>query len=476
MPSSLILNRLPPVKTLLALLLFCVTAIAADPAKRPNVIFILTDDLGYGDLSCYGQKFFKTPHLDRLAAEGIRFTDHYSGATVCAPSRCALMTGMHTGHASIRGNGPFALRPDPLDLTIATLLKNAGYRTGLIGKSCVTGNTQTPESLAQKGFETFYGTTDHKDGHFRNPRFVYDNTERVPLEGNDLLSGPHYDVDLYTNKALDFVAEDSEKPFFLVLSYPVPHASLDVPEDSRAKVRPGIVNEKSHLPEKFHYKPVKEVKATYAGMVSRIDDAVGRLLALLEEKQIDENTLVMFSSDNGSHVEGGYHFDMLASNAPLRGGKRDLYEGGIRVPLIARWPGGIPAGRVSEHPSAFWDLMPTLCDLAGIPTPDGINGLSYAPTLTGDGDQKSHPFLYWEFHENNGRRALRMENWKLVQYDLRPKHAGKFELYDLSKDISETTDLADRHPEQVAKMRELMDAARTPNERFPLPGLDQLAE
>lgn len=446
---------------------------ALSAAPRPNVIFIITDDLGYGDLSCYGQKNFKTPHLDRLAAEGVRFTNHYSGAPVCAPSRCTLLTGYHTGHASIRGNGPFTLRPDPEDLTIATLMRRAGYATALIGKSCVTGNTQTPETLAEKGFEYFYGTTDHKDGHFRNPPFVYENTKRIELEGNTRYEGPHYDVDLYTAKALEFVERQSDKPFFLILSYPVPHASLDVPEDSLAKVRPGIKNDHpSKQGKNPHYKPVKEVKAAYAGMVSRVDDAVGSIIAKLKAKGMDENTLVLFSSDNGSHTEGGYDHKMLQSNGVLRGGKRDLYEGGIRVPLIARWPGSATGGKVTDHPSAFWDFMPTACELLGIEVPAGLDGISFAATLTGTGVQAAHPSLYWEFHELGGRRALRKGDWKLVQYGLKPGSFGKCELYNLAEDISEQNDLAEAHPQRVAEMLEEMNAARTPNERFPLPGLD----
>ncbi len=458
---------------ILLALLFLVPIARAAP---PNVIFILADDLGYGDLSCYGQKHFKTPNLDRLAAEGVRFTSHYAGSTVCAPSRSALMTGRHTGHGGIRANGEFKLRPDPEDLTVATLLKNAGYDTALIGKSCVTGNTQTPETLKQKGFDYFYGTTQHKDGHFRHPKFVYENLERVELEGNTLYGGPHYDVDLYTKKALEFVGNRGEEPFFLVLSYPVPHASLDVPEDSLEKVRGGIEDEVSWLPETYHYKPVKEVKATYAGMVSRIDDAVGALIAKLKEKGLDENTLILFSSDNGSHIEGGYHYEMLGSNDPLRGGKRDLYEGGIRVPLVARWPGGAPAGRVTDHPSAFWDFLPTICELAGIEAPRDIDGISYAPTLTGKGEQETHDFLYWEFHERGGRRALREGNWKLVQYGLEPGNFGEPELYDLSQDIAEKNNLAAEHPERVERMVETMNGARTPDPRFPMPGLDALAD
>lgn len=451
-----------------------VLSILRASAAGPNMIFIIADDLGYGDLSCYGQQSFNTPHLDKLAAEGVRFTSHYAGSTVCAPSRGALMTGLHTGHASLRGNGPYALRADPEDLTIATLLQRAGYATGLVGKSCVTGNTQNPEILAEKGFRYFFGTTEHKDGHFRHPRFVYENTKRIELEGNSLYGGPYYDVDLYTGKALEFVDRQTDQPFFLVLSYPVPHASLDVPEDSLARVRPGISDEQSFAPKgKPHYKPVKEIKATYAGMVTRMDDAVGALMAKLREKGIDQNTLVMFSSDNGSHAEGGYHYSMLKSNGVLRGGKRDLYEGGIRVPFIARWPNGIPAGRMTDHASAFWDFLPTACELANIQVPSGIDGNSYAATLTGKGDQRPHSPLYWEFHELGGRRAMRIGDWKIVQYDMSAEKPGDFQLYHLATDLSEQTDLARENPERVSEMVALMNQSRTLNGRFPLPALDQ---
>ena len=454
---------------LLALLAWPVLA-----APRPNVILVITDDLGYGDLSCYGQKNFETPHLDRLAKEGIRFTDHYAGATVCAPSRCCLMTGKDTGHATIRGNGPFALSPDPADRTVATLLRENGYSTALIGKSCVTGNTQTPGTLKEKGFDYFFGTTDHKDGHFRYPMFVYENDKRVELAGNTRYGGPHYDLDLYAGKALEFLDQQAEKPFLLVLSLPLPHASLAVPEDSLVAVRPKIRDDTSHAPKDRHYGDVKEVKASYAGMVVRVDGVVGSLLAKLKAKGIDDNTLVMFTSDNGSHSEGGYHYRMLESNGKLRGGKRDLYEGGIRVPLVARWPKGIPAAQTTDHPSAFWDFLPTLCDLSGAEKPADIQGLSYAPVLAGNpAAQAKHDALYWEFHELGGRRALRMGNWKLVQYDLKPGAFGKPELFDLNTDISETTDLAGKQPERVAEMMARMKRSRITNEQFILPGLDR---
>lgn len=442
-------------------------------AQRPNVILVITDDLGYGDLSCYGQKHFSTPHLDRMAAEGLRFTRHYAGATVCAPSRCSLMTGRDGGHASIRGNGPVSLRPDPEDRTIASLLRNAGYDTALVGKSCVTGNTQTPETLREKGFDYFYGTTDHKDGHFRFPKFVYENDKRIELEGNTLHSGPHYDLTLYQNQALAWLDRRSEKPFFLVLSLPLPHASLAAPEEALARVRKGIRNEVSHKAGDRHYSDVREVKATHAAMVTLIDDTMGRLLEKLREKNQDRNTLVMFTSDNGSHAEGGYHYSMLQSNGSLRGGKRDLYEGGIRVPLIARWPAACPAGRTSDHASAFWDFLPTLCELAGLTPPAGIQGISYAPLLTGRAsDQPKHESLYWEFHEMNGRRALISGDWKVVQYGLKPGAFGKAQLYRISGDPGEQKNLADAEPERLAELMRRMDTARVPEARFPLPGLD----
>ncbi len=443
-------------------------------APKPNIVVVITDDLGYGDLSCYGQKHFATPHLDRMAAEGLRFTRHYSGATVCAPARCSLMTGRDAGHASIRGNGPFSLRPDPHDRTFATILREAGYDTALIGKSCVTGNTQTPGTLREKGFDYFHGTTDHKDGHFRYPRFVYENNRRIALEGNTLHDGPSYDLDLYRKSALGWIDARGEKPFLLILSLPLPHASIKAPESAVAKVRDGISGDVSA--KGGHYGAVKEVKANYAAMVTLIDETVGALLEKLRERGLDDNTLVLFTSDNGSHSEGGYHHSMLASNGPLRGGKRDLYDGGIRVPLIARWPKGCPGGRVTDHASAFWDCLPTFCELAGASAPDETEGLSFAPLLAGDTTaQRKHDTLYWEFHELGGRRALIAGDWKLVQYGLKPGAFGKAELYRIAEDEGEKNNLAAAHPEKVTELLGLIDRARVPNGRFPLPGLDALS-
>jgi arylsulfatase A-like enzyme len=448
---------------LLGLLSGTPAARAADAAAKPNIVFIIADDLGYGDLGCYGQKTTRTPVLDKLAAGGIRFTQHYSGAPVCAPSRSTLMTGLDTGSTWLRGNGEFELRPDPEDLTVATLLKRAGYRTAMVGKSCVSGNTQNPQHVLKKGFDVFYGTTSHKDGHFRYPLFVYDQEKKVELEGNQLHRGKSYDTELYTARAERFIRE-TEDPFFLLLSYPIPHASLLAPEGSV----PGAVGKK---PENGHYTAVQKPAVHYRAMVEALDGYVGRLLAALEEKGVARDTLIILTSDNGSHYEGGYNPEMLNSSGPLRGGKRDLYEGGIRVPMIAHWPAGIAKPGTSDHPSAFWDFLPTACGLAGVDAPAGLHGISWLPTLTGKGQQRTHDFLYWEFHEVATRLALRQGDWKLVQYEVSKN--GKPELYHLGRDLAETKNLAEEEPERVAAMLKILKERHKPSPIFPNPALDR---
>ena len=439
------------------------------PPEMPNIIFIVSDDLGYGDLSCYGQKSFTTPNIDRLATSGLKFTRHYSGATVCSPSRCSLMTGRDGGHATIRGNGKHMIAND--EVTVAEIAKAAGYRTAMIGKSCLTGNTQTPEKVLENGFDYFYGTTDHRDGHFRYPKFVYRNAERVGLPNNNLHSGTDYDGDLYTAEALSFIAKQSEQaPFFLVLSYPMPHASVIAPEKDLAEVRPFVKNEVEFEDSK-HYTNSPEVLASYIAMLKIMDDAVGSVVEQLEEQSLVENTLIIFTSDNGPSFEGGKKPDMLDSNGPLRGGKRDLYEGGIRVPFIASWPAVIKPGRTTDHASAFWDFLPTVCDLAGQPKPDGIQGLSFAATLRGQ-KQTAHDYLYWEFHEKGGRRALQRGDWKLVQYNLNKPKQLRTELYNLADDIGEANDLSESHPELVSELLELTKNARVPSKFFKSKGMD----
>ncbi len=435
----------------------------ASGGQRPNIVFIIADDLGYGDLGCYGQKTTRTPVLDKLAAEGIRFTQHYSGSTVCAPSRSSLMTGLDTGTTWLRGNGEFELRPDPQDLTVATLLKRAGYRTAMVGKSCVSGNTQNPQRVLDKGFDVFYGTTSHQNGHFRYPKFIYDQTQRVDLEGNELHTGKSYDAELYTKRAETFI-RGTDGPFFLMLSYPIPHAAVLGPEGS-------VPGGAGMTHEKGRYTEVKNPKAHYRAMVEAMDGYIGRVMASLEKKGVAKNTLVIFTSDNGSHFEGGYNPRMLESSGPLRGGKRDLYEGGIRVPMIAYWPAGISKPGSSDHISAFCDFLPTACELAGLEAPAGIHGISHVPVLTGKGGQRDHDFLYWEFHEAGTRRALRQGDWKLVQYAMEKN--GKSELYHLGKDLGETQNLADQEPGRVAAMLKLLDGRRVPSPIFPNKALDR---
>jgi arylsulfatase A-like enzyme len=333
----------------------------------------------------------------------------------------------------------------------------------MVGKSCVSGNTQNPQHVLNKGFDVFYGTTSHKDGHFRYPRFVYDQGLKVELEGNDLHTGKSYDAELYTGRAEAFIQE-TDGPFFLLLSYPIPHAAVLGPEGS---VPGGAGMEHKD----GNYTQVKNPAAHYRAMVEALDGYVGRLKAALEKKGVAKDTLILFTSDNGSHFEGGYNPTMLESSGPLRGGKRDLYEGGIRVPMIAHWPAGIAKPGTSDHAGAFWDFLPTACELAGVDAPAGLHGISYAPTLTGKGGQRAHDFLYWEFHEQDTRRALRQGDWKLVQYDLAKN--GKPELYHLGKDLAETKDLAAGEPERVAAMLKIMDARRKPSPIFPNKALDR---
>lgn len=437
--------------------------------RNPNIIFILADDLGYGDLSCYGQKRFTTPHLDRMAGEGMRFTDHYSGSTVCAPARCSLMTGYHTGHAWVRGNygsGPHGwgacleLRPE--DITVAELLKKAGYATGAFGKWSL-GVAETTGAPWKKGIDEWYGYLNQGHAHFYYPEYLYHNDQKVMLEKNASGQRLQYSHDLIAEKVLEFIARNKDRPFFLYWAMTIPHAELLVPQDSLEEFR-GRYEEKPYAGT--HYASQPEPKAAFAGMVTRMDRDIGRLLRMLEEVGIDRDTVVMFSSDNGPHKEGGHDPEFFDSNGPLRGIKRDLYEGGIRVPLIARWPGRIKAGSVSDHISAFWDFLPTVCGLAGIPSPEGIDGLSFLPSILGDEkDQQDHEYLYWEFHERKTtNQAIRMGRWKAVRHS----PSGPIELYNLEADVGEASNIADQNSEIVDKIRMLFEQARTAHEIWEL--------
>jgi arylsulfatase A-like enzyme len=435
----------------------------AQAAERPNIIFILADDLGYGDLGVYGQEVIKTPNLDRMAAEGMRFTDYYAGSAVCAPSRSCLMTGQHTGHTYMRGNGNHWLRPDSEDVTVARLLKDAGYATAMIGKSSTSGDV--PDDLAQpnkKGFDHFYGVLGHGEAHHYYPEVMYRNGERIEMPGNHSHHGDQYCHDLYLAEAIDWIGEQQEGPFFLMYSALIPHASLSVPEEWVAKYR-GKVGEERVVPE-GHYAGTNEPKAVFAGMVSRLDWEVGQILDALKKYGIDDNTIVMFASDNGAHAAGGHLESDFNSSGPLRGEKRDVYEGGIRSPLLVRWPGTVAAGAVNDHVGAHWDFLATACALAGVAPPKNTDGISMLPTILGnDAAQQEHTYLYWEFFEKGGRRAVRMGDFKAVQNDVLKNPDGPIELYDVSKDLAETTDLAAAHPELVSRVRTIFETARTPS-------------
>lgn len=426
--------------------------------RKPNIIFILADDLGYGDLSCYGQAKFATPNIDRLAREGMLFRQHYSGSTVCAPSRCSLMTGFHMGHAYVRGNAAegkgLPLRPE--DVTVAEMLQKAGYRTGLYGKwgLGVEGTTGHPN---RQGFDEFFGYLDQVHAHYYYPDYLLRNETRIPLEKGQ------YSHDVITEEALGFVRRNRDNPFFLYLAATIPHASMEVPEDSIAPFR-GEFEEEPFAPGQ-HYSAQPTPNAAFAGMVSRLDQGVGRLLKVLEETGLDRDTIVFFSSDNGPHKEGGRSPDYFHSSGPFRGIKRDLYEGGIRVPLLARWPGKIKAGTVSEHVSAFWDFLPTTCEIAGTAAPKGLDGISMMRELSGK-RQKKHDYLYWEFYERGFQQAVREGKWKAVR--LAP---GKpTELYDLTSDISETNNVAAQNPKVVKRLERIMQRARTESDHWKTSG------
>jgi arylsulfatase A-like enzyme len=428
---------------------------------KPNIVFILADDLGYGDLGCYGQDKIRTPKLDRMASEGMRFTQAYAGCSVCAPSRCALMTGMHTGHCTVRGNALVPLRPE--DRTVAEVVKEAGYTTGLVGKWGLgeAGSTGTPN---KKGFDSFYGYLHQGHAHNYYPAFLWRNRQKEPLEGNVIsaVNGvsekkTQYAADLFGKEALGFVEKNKDGPFFLYLAYTTPHANN---ERTKAEGNGMEVPDLGAYGDRDWPLPEK----CKAAMISRMDADIGKLLARLRELKIDENTIVFFSSDNGPHKEGGNDPRFFDSAGGLRGIKRDLYEGGIREPMIVRWPKHIQAGSVSDLPWAFWDVLPTCAELAGAESAKGIDGVSIVPTLLGKGEQKSQPYLYWEFHESGSKQAVRFGDWKAIKFG----PDGPIELYDLRADVGEQQNVAASHPDVVATAAKFIESARTPSDRWPL--------
>jgi arylsulfatase A len=420
-------------------LFFLVVAIAASAASKPNVVFILADDLGYGDLGCFGQTKIRTPNLDRMAAEGMRFTQAYAGTTVCAPSRSALMTGQHTGHCPIRGNKeikPEGQEPMPADtFTVAHLMKRAGYRTGMIGKWGLgfPGSASTPEKM---GFDYFFGYNCQMKAHDYYPAYLWRNTNQVALDSKT------YSHDLMAEDALDFVRRNQQKPFFLYLPFTIPHGKFQVP------------NQDPYAAENWpaQWKNI-------AAMITRMDKDIGRLLSLLKELQLDDNTLVFFASDNGA----GYQPKFFQSSGPLRGMKRDMYEGGLRSPGIARWPGRIQPGVVSEQVWAFWDLMPTLGELTGQKAPSTIDGISILPALV-ERKTIAHPPLYFEFHERGFSVAARIADWKAVRLGTKLP----IELYDLKSDPVEQHNVAAQHADVVKRFEDYFKTARTESVTWPI--------
>ncbi len=450
----------------------------ADIEKAPpNIIYILVDDLGYGDLACYGQERFATPHLDQLALDGIRFTRHYSGSTVCAPSRSVLMTGLHTGHTPIRGNQevkPEGQWPMPASTeTLAEHLKKMGYVTGAFGKWGL-GFPGSEGDPVNQGFDHFFGYNCQRYAHRYYPEYLWENEEKVYLEGNDWTTTTTYAPDLIQQRTIDFIREHRDTSFFAFVPIVIPHAELIVPDDEIYQQYLGKYPETPYVgrpgadygPDMVisMYCSQENPHATFAAMVHRIDRYVGEIVMVLEELGLSENTILMFTSDNGPHMEGGADPRFFNSNGGLRGVKRDLYEGGVRVPFIVSWPGVIEEGGVSDHPSAFWDVLPTLGDLTGFEM-EGTDGISFLPELLGE-KQTKHKFLYWEFHEQGGKQAILMDDWKAVRLDVGKDPHGPIELYNLDSDPSEEQNVAEAHPDLVEAFSRMMEEERKPSAKF----------
>ena len=442
--------------------------VQVDPEdNKPNIIFILADDLGWGDLSCLGQESFQTPHLDQLASEGLLMTNFHCGSTVCAPSRAALMTGKHSGHNSVRSNqgGP-VLRDE--EITIAEILKKEGYATACIGKWGV-GSPKDVNDPERNGIDYFYGYVDMGHAHNFFPEFLYRNGEKVFLNNklrlNEDGSNPWADRNegmgvaeirndyapfLFDEEALQFIDKNKNNPFFLYLAYNSPHANNQDPVTG------------CEVPDygEFKDKDWPEVEKGFAKMVTNLDNSVGMIERKLKELNIEDNTIVFFCSDNGPHQEGGHIMEFFNSNGDLKGMKRDLFEGGIRTPMIVKWKGVITPKRQSDHLAAFWDVLPTFCDLLGTEYPEDIDGLSFLPTLTGKGEQKEHEYLYWEFYPRGGIQAIIKEHWKAIRFNLNNGKDTKIELYNLKEDPEETRNIGEENPQLLEEFENLFEKAR----------------
>ncbi len=459
--------------------------------RPPNVIFIMADDLGYGELGCYGQEKIRTPHIDALAGKGMRFTQAYAGAPVCAPSRCVLMTGRHSANAEIRGNKevkPEGQSPISAEVpTVAMLMGAAGYVTGAIGKWGL-GPVDSSGDPNAKGFDLFYGYNCQREAHTYYPDHLWRNRERVELNGGTRVApggkqepgdddygrfyGEDYAPDAMLVEALDFIRENQDRPFFLYLPFVEPHLAMQPPTEW-VNAYPEEWDTVPYLGNRG-YSPHPRPRAGYAAMISDLDEHVGSVVDFVDKLGLASDTLILFTSDNGAtHDVGGVDTDFFQSVGPLRGRKGSVYEGGLRVPLIARWTGSIEAGSTSDHQTCFQDLMPTLAEIVGKRRLFKTDGVSYLPTLMGTGDQAAHPYLVWEFYGYGGQKAVRIGDWKAVQTQIH-KGGEAIELYNLAEDIGEQQDLAEQQPELVEQARRIFREDRTPSELFQMDGFDSV--
>ncbi len=446
---------------------------------KPNIIFILADDLGYGDVGFNGQELIQTPHIDLLAKEGRAYDTFYAGSTVCAPSRSSLMSGQHTGHTFIRGNkgvepeGQFPIADSVV--TLAEVLQDRGYKTGAFGKWGLgpVGSSGDPN---RQGFDKFYGYNCQSLAHRYYPGHLWDNGQKVLLtENKNLQEQKQYAPDLIHEQTLNFIRQNQDDPFFLFLPYILPHGELIVPDDSLFNYYKGKFEETPFVGKDYGenaapggYASQRYPRAAFAAMVGRLDRYVGDVLETLETLGLDSNTIIIFTSDNGPHVEGGADPDYFNSSGGLRGVKRDLYEGGIRVPFVVRWPAQIAASSKGAFVGAFWDILPTLADITGASIPHNLDGVSFKNSLRGhEAEQKQHDYLYWEFHEQGGKQAVRWKNWKGIKLNAKSSDEGLFELYDLSGDVSEKYNIADKYPDIARKILEFMEEAHQESAIFP---------
>jgi arylsulfatase A len=463
----------------MALLISACVKNTEDKSRKPNIIFIMADDLGYGDLGSYGGSRIQTPNLDKMAEDGIRFLNHYAGTSVCAPARSSLMTGLHTGHTQVRGNlqwEPYGQRPlNENTITLASTLKEAGYYTAMVGKWGLGVEGTSGDPLKQ-GFDYHLGYLCQVLAHNHSPAFIMENGVKIPLDneviwtdtahwtkglGSYPIVKKDFTQEIFTNKALEIIESKKDEPFFLYFSSIIPHDNGEAPKGKRYSDIPSFAP--------YENEDWTESEKGYAAMVTHLDKDVGKIMDKLKELGLEENTLVIFTSDNGGDSPDSFHEE---SNQPFRGHKRDLYEGGIRVPFIAHWKGKISAGRKSTHPSAFWDMLPTFNELAGLSLPQQTDGISIVPELIGQ-EQTTHGYLYFEFHEQGGKQAVIKDEWKLLRLQARNPDKTYLELFNIEEDISEANNLADQYPEKVDELLEIMKHSRVPSEDFPFGPIDE---